>query len=71
MFLSVLRSGLHASPRRSKQRLTGHRSHPCLERLEERCLLTTVTNLMDSGPGSLRRPSSIHRQRARWTSRTG
>jgi hypothetical protein len=40
--------------RQSVQRRSTHQSHPCLERLEERCLLTTVTNLNDAGPGSLR-----------------
>jgi hypothetical protein len=54
VFLPLLRSRLNASHRQSAQRLSEHRSHPCLERLEERCLLATVTNLNDSGPGSLR-----------------
>ena len=40
-----------------------------LERLEERCLLTTVTNLHDSGAARCGRPSSIQQQRARWISR--
>jgi hypothetical protein len=42
--------------RRARQRLSMHSSRPFLERVEERCLLNTdiVTNLNDSGPGSLR-----------------
>ena len=64
MFLPQLRSRLNASHRRSTQRLSGHQSHPCLERLEVRCLLSTVTN----ASSRLRRrlaaaaPSPIHPQ---------
>ncbi len=54
MFLPQLRSRLKASHRRSTQRLSRHPSQLCLERLEERCLLTMVTNLNDNGAGSLR-----------------
>ena len=43
MFLPQLRSRLNASLRMSVQRRSRHPSHLSLERLEERCLLTTLT----------------------------
>jgi hypothetical protein len=54
--MSWLRSfqRMHRGGLRSTRRLRFQRSHLRVEVLEDRCLLTTVTNLMDSGPGSLR-----------------
>src|SRR5262249_26277223 len=40
MFLSHLRRRVHARSGSFAQRLWKRQSHPCLERLEERCLLT-------------------------------
>jgi hypothetical protein len=39
-------------PRLRRQKFTSFR--PSIEMLEGRCVPTTVTNLMDAGPGSLR-----------------
>src|SRR5262249_10279985 len=38
----------------NKSRRTSQDVRPCLEWLEDRCLLSVVTNTLDSGPGSLR-----------------